>query len=145
MDGTGSVGSSVRTVRRVGPKLLLLVFAACAGLAGLLPLGSPLLRVEAPRAGEVVGPAGLEVMVRFMDVARVAPETFRVLLNGADVTESFTTGENGSVGRLHSLLDGENRVRAEVFGRSRLVPWLLVEEGDELSVTHRRPLDVDRG
>lgn len=142
MGGTRSVGGSVG---RMGPGVLLLAFVACAGLAGLLPLGSPLLRVEAPRAGEVVGPAGLEVMVRFTDTGRVAPETFRVLLNGADVTESFTTGENGSVGRLHSLLDGENRVRAEVFGRSRLVPWLLVEEGDEISVTHRRPLDLDRG
>jgi hypothetical protein len=119
--------------------------------AGLLPLallgriGWPLLRLEAPRAGEVVGPSGLDVMVRFTDTARVAPETFRVLLNGADVTESFTTGENGSVGRLHTLLDGENRVRAEVFGRSRLVPWLLVEEADEISIVHRRPLDLDRG
>jgi hypothetical protein len=113
------------------------------GLVG--GIGKPLLRLEAPRAGEVVGPRGLEVMVRFTDGERVAPETFRVLLNGADVTESFTTGENGSVGRLHSLLDGENHVRAEVFGRSRLVPWLLVEEADEISIVHRRPLDLDRG
>jgi hypothetical protein len=92
-----------------------------------------------------VGPEGLEVMVRFTAQERVAPETFRVLLNGADVTESFTTGENGSVGRLHGLLDGENRVRAEVFGRSRLAPWLLVEQAHEVRVTHRRPLDLDRG
>lgn len=127
----------------------LLVLLACAALAAVLalgvPIGSPLLRVEAPTPGAVVGPEGLEVMVRFTDEGRVAPETFRVLLNGADVTESFTTGENGSVGRLHSLLDGENRLRAEVFGRSRLAPWLLVEEGHEIRVTHRRPLDLDRG
>jgi len=137
--------SGPRPARRPG---LLLLLAACAGLfplALLAPIGSPLLRLEAPRAGEVVGPIGLEVMVRFTDVERVAPETFRVLLNGADVTESFTTGENGSVGRLHSLLDGENRVRAEVFGRSRLAPWILVEEVREISVMHRRPLDLDRG
>jgi hypothetical protein len=113
-------------------------------LAGV-PFGDPLLRVEAPAPWAVVGPAGLEVMVRFTDEERVAPETFRVLLNGADVTENFTTGENGSVGRLHSLLDGENRLRAEVFGRSRLAPWLLVEQGHEVRVTHRRPLDLDRG
>ena len=127
----------------------LLILPACAALAAVLalgvPIGSPLLRVEAPTPGAVVGPEGLEVMVRFTDEGRVAPETFRVLLNGADVTESFTTGENGSVGRLHSLLDGENRLRAEVFGRSRLAPWLLVEEGHEIRVTHRRPLDLDRG
>ena len=137
--------SGPRLARRPG---LLLLLAACAGLfplALLAPIGSPLLRLEAPRAGEVVGPIGLEVMVRFTDVERVAPETFRVLLNGADVTESFTTGENGSVGRLHSLLDGDNRVRAEVFGRSRLAPWILVEEVREISVMHRRPLDLDRG
>jgi hypothetical protein len=142
MGGARSIG---RAIRRLAPGGILLSLATCVGLAGLVPLGSPLLQVENPRAGEVVGPAGLEVMVRFTDAGRVAPETFRVLLNGADVTESFTTGENGSVGRLHSLLDGENRVRAEVFGRSRWVPWLLVEEGDEISVTHRRPLDLDRG
>jgi hypothetical protein len=125
--------------------VVLVALAAWAALAGLVPLGRPLLRVESPRSGDVVGPGGLEVMVRFTDGGRVAPETFRVLLNGADVTESFTTGENGSVGHLHSLLDGENRVRAEVFGRSRFVPWLLVEEGEEIAVTHRRPLDLDRG
>jgi len=142
----------VRVGRRVTARAglgWLLVLLACAALAAVLalgvPIGSPLLRVEAPTPGAVVGPEGLEVMVRFTDEGRVAPETFRVLLNGADVTESFTTGENGSVGRLHSLLDGENRLRAEVFGRSRLAPWLLVEEGHEIRVTHRRPLDLDRG
>ena len=142
----------MRVGRRVKARLglgWLLVLPACAALAAVLalgvPIGSPLLRVEAPTPGAVVGPEGLEVMVRFTDEGRVAPETFRVLLNGADVTESFTTGENGSVGRLHSLLDGENRLRAEVFGRSRLAPWLLVEEGHEIRVTHRRPLDLDRG
>jgi hypothetical protein len=144
--GLRPAGSSARgSVGRAG---FLVLLAACAALLPLSlvgRIGSPLLRLEAPRAGEVVGPTGLDVMVRFTDAARVAPETFRVLLNGADVTESFTTGENGSVGRLHSLLDGENRVRAEVFGRSRLVPWLLVEEADEISVVHRRPLDLDRG
>jgi hypothetical protein len=111
----------------------------------VLPFGRPFLRLEAPAPGTVVGPEGLEVMVRFASGERVAPETFRVLLNGADVTESFTTGENGAVGRLHSLLDGENRLRAEVFGRSPLLPWLLVEQGHEVRVTHRRPLDLDRG
>ena len=142
----------MRVGRRVKARVglgWLLVLPACAALAAVLalgvPIGSPLLRVEAPIPGAVVGPEGLEVMVRFADEGRVAPETFRVLLNGADVTESFTTGENGSVGRLHSLLDGENRLRAEVFGRSRLAPWLLVEEGHEIRVTHRRPLDLDRG
>jgi hypothetical protein len=93
----------------------------------------------------VIGPEGLEVMVRFTGEGRVAPETFRILLNGADVTEGFITGENGSVGRLHGLLDGDNRVRAEVFGKSRLAPWILVEQGHEVRVTHRRPLDLDRG
>ncbi len=130
----------------VGWRQLLWVLVAAPGIASLVllvPLGMPLLWLEAPPAGTVVGPEGFEVMVRF--AGRVAPETFRVLLNGADVTEGFTTGENGSVGRLHGLLDGENLVRAEVFGHSRLVPWLLVEESDEVSVVHRRPLDLDRG
>lgn len=138
---------ALRARGRAGLAWLLLLPAGAALLLALagVPFGDPLLRVEAPAPGAVVGPAGLEVMVRFTDEERVAPETFRVLLNGADVTESFTTGENGSVGRLHSLLDGENRLRAEVFGRSRLAPWLLVEQGHEVRVTHRRPLDLDRG
>jgi hypothetical protein len=85
------------------------------------------------------------VVVRFPEIERVAPETFRALLNGADVTDAFTTGENGAYGRLFALLDGENVLRVEVFAMPCWPPGLFLEYGREAPVIHRRPLDVNRG
>jgi hypothetical protein len=90
-----------------GRKRLHRLWVVGASLVGLgvalilatLPARPPLLELESPQRGEVVGAEGLEVVVRFPVIERVAPETFRVLLNGADVTEDFTTGENGAYGR----------------------------------------------
>jgi hypothetical protein len=110
-----------------------------------LPARPPLLELESPQRGEVVGAEGLEVVVRFPVIERVAPETFRVLLNGADVTEDFTTGENGAYGRLFGLLDGENLLRVEVFATLCWPGGLFLEHGREAWVVHRRPLDVNRG
>jgi hypothetical protein len=107
--------------------------------------GPSLLELESPRVGEVVGPRGLDVVVRFPEIERVAPETFRALLNGADVTDAFTTGENGAYGRLFALLDGENVLRVEVFAMPCWPPGLFLEYGREAPVIHRRPLDVNRG
>lgn len=114
-------------------------------LLGVLWSGASLLELESPRVGDVVGNEGLEVVVRFPEVERVAPETFRVLLNDADVTDVFTTGENGAYGRLFALLDGENVLRVEVFGKPCWPPGLFFEYDREARVLHRRPLDVNRG
>ena len=122
------------------------MLAAVGVAAGLwLGLRAPFLEVESPTPGAVVGTGGVEVVVRFPVGGRVAPETFRALLNGADVTGSFTTAENGAYGRLFGVLDGENRLRLEVFGRSWWPDSLLLEHGRELTILHRRPLDLDRG
>jgi hypothetical protein len=111
----------------------------------LLWFGGSLLELESPKAGDVVGTRGLEVVVRFPEIERVAPETFRVLLNGADVTEAFTTGENGAYGRLFALLDGENVLRVEVFAALCWPQGLFFEHEREARILHRRPLDVNRG
>ena len=136
-----------------GHKRLHCLWIVGAGLVGpgvvvalaLLWAAPAPLELESPKVGEVVGTRGLEVVVRFPEIGRVAPETFRVLLNGADVTEAFTTGENGAYGRLFALLDGENVLRVEVFATPRWPPGLFFEYGREARVVHRRPLDVHRG
>jgi hypothetical protein len=136
-----------------GRKRLHCLWIVGAGLVGLgvvatlafLGSGPSWLELESPKVGEVVGTRGLEVVVRFPEIERVAPETFRVLLNGADVTEAFTTGENGAYGRLFALLDGENVLRIEVFATPSWPPGLFLEYDREARIVHRRPLDVDRG
>ena len=122
-----------------------LVGAGVVGVLALLVSGPSLLELESPKAGEVVGTRGLEVVVRFPEISRVAPETFRVLLNGADVTEAFTTGENGAYGRLFALLDGENVLRVEVFAVPYWPPGLFFEYEREARIVYRRPLDVNQG
>jgi hypothetical protein len=119
---------------------------AAAGVGGALSLGAlfPLLEIEAPRPRQVARLAGVEVVVRFPG-RRVAPETLRALLNGADVTAGFVTGENGAYGRLHALLEGENVIRVEVFGRPLWWEGLFVEQAREVRVVHRPPLDLNRG
>ena len=104
----------------------------------------PLLEVAAPPDQERVGLEGVEVLVRFAR-ERVEAATFRVLLNGADVTGELEVATNGASGRLVGLLDGPNHLRFEVFGRSPWPPGLLVEEGWERVVWFRRPLGTDRG
>lgn len=120
----------------------LLSVALVAVLAGTSPA---LLRVVAPREGEVVGLGGVEVMVHFGDEDRVVADTFRVLLNGADMTDEFTTGANGAYGRLQEVLDGENVLRFEVFGRRWWLPGILLEEAREVRFLVRLPQDVNRG
>ncbi len=130
---------------RIAPWLagvLLLTWAFGGPL--LPPEGPSLLSVEAPLAGATVGPEGLEVLVRFAP-GRAASETFRALLNGAEVTDDLTTGENGAWGRLYGLLDGENVLRVEVFGRVWTAGDRLVEQAREVRVRARRPLDLHRG
>lgn len=113
-------------------------------MPALPPHGPRLLEVLLPVPGAPVGLGGFELLVRFPPEIAVA-ETFRALLNGADVTDQLTTGENGSQGRLVGLLPGDNRLRLEIFGR---VPWAtdhLFEQTRELRIRMRPPLDLDRG
>jgi hypothetical protein len=101
--------------------------------------------VVAPHPGDVVGLGGVEVMVRVPDDGRAEPETLRVLLNGADVTERLTRGQNGAYGRLHGVLDGENVLRIEVEGPSFWHDGRPYASGREVRFHVRRPLDWNRG
>jgi len=123
---------------------------AAAGLALLIagpalpPRGPVLIEVLEPTPGARVGLDGFELLVRFPP-ERVVAETFRALLNGADVTDLLTTGENGSFGRLVGLLPGDNVLRLEIFGRVPFAPDLLFEQARELHVRMRVPIELDQG
>lgn len=133
-----------RRARRPLPALLAglaLLFAA-----GLLPPAAPrLMEVSAPAPGERVDPGPVRVMVRFDPRFRVAPETFRVLLNGADVTPELLTGRNGAIGELHGVLDGINVLRFEVFGSGPGWGDRLFEQRQEVHVLVRTPQTWTRG
>ena len=104
-----------------------------------------MIKVIEPLPGATVGIGGVEVFIRLSPRGDSASETLRVLLNGADVTDELTIGENGAYGELHALLDGENVLRVEVFGRA---PWSrarLFEQAREVRIRHRRRLDAHRG
>ncbi len=104
-----------------------------------------MLHVESPRPGQVVGPDGVEVLVRFARGGRAAAETFRATLNGAEITPALTAGENGAWGRLHGLLDGENVLRVAVFGRGWAGGARYFEQVREVRFRLRRPLDTHWG
>ncbi len=137
--------SSGRRIRITTLLAVVVVLAWSFGGDFLPPQGPVLLHVDAPVDGAVIGPDGLEVLVRFATRDRAAAETFRALLNGAEVTEDLTTAQNGAWGRLHGLLDGENVLRLEIFGRSWTGSDRLVEHVREVRVRMRRPLGLNRG
>ena len=127
---------------RMGVGVLALL--AIALWPSLPPNGPLLLGVVSPKPGITVGLEGIEVLVQFPEQG-AAPETFRALLNGADVTDLLTTGENGSYGKLFGLLPGDNVLRLEVFGR---VPWSddqLFEQSRDVRVRMRPPQHLDQG
>lgn len=105
----------------------------------------PLLRVETPLDGATVDVAGLELLVRFPEPARVEAATFEVRLNGADVTGRVQVADNGVHGRLQGFLDGENRLEIAVFGRPWWAPGVWVEQRRRLRLTYRSPTDWNRG
>ncbi len=125
----------------------MLAAVALIGVAlwpSLPPNGPVLMEVVSPEAGTTIGLEGIELLVQFPDEGAVA-ETFRALLNGADVTDLLTTGENGCYGQLLGLLPGDNLLRLEVFGR---VPWSegrLFEQSREVRVRMRPPQNLDQG
>ncbi len=104
-----------------------------------------LIHVVSPTRGQVVGLGGLEVVVRFERPQSIDAQSFRVQLNGSDVTEEFTAAENGAYGRLVILPDGENVLRLRVGGRG---VWPLqdqIEDSAEVRFLVRRPIDLNRG
>lgn len=136
-----------RSLRTQALYTLLLLVAGSLALVALLSFhfGRPGLRVESPENGQVVGIEGVEVLVRFAVPDQVEASTFRVLLNGADVTEEFETAANGAHGRLHGLLDGENQLSLEVF-RLGPRPWARwLEDRIERTVQYRPPLRANQG
>ena len=133
------------TLARLGRRSL----AAAALLATALgpslpPRGPTLIEVLAPEPAAQVGLSGFDLLVRFPSDAALS-ETFRALLNGADVTDQLTTGENGSSGRLIDLLPGENRLRLEIFGRLPWAPDRFFEQSRELRIRMRPPIELDQG
>jgi hypothetical protein len=133
------------TLARLGRRALAAAaLLATALFPSLPPSGPTLLEVLAPEPGAEVGLAGVELLVRFPSDAALA-ETFRALLNGADVTDQLMTGENGSSGRLVDLLPGENRLRLEIFGRVPWAPDRYFEQSRELRIRMRPPVELDQG
>lgn len=119
--------------------------ALCAVVTLVSPGGPGLVSIVSPAPGDVVGLAGVEVMARVPNDGRIKPMSIRVLLNGADVTQQVTTGNNGAVGRLYGLLDGENVLRVEVEAASWWFDGRPFAAAREVRFTRRRPLDLDRG
>jgi hypothetical protein len=109
------------------------------------PGGPDVVSVLSPQPGQVVGLSGVPVVAQVPVDGRVRPGSLRVLLNGADVTSQVITAQNGAVGQLHGVLDGENVLRVEVEASSWWLdgrPWSAAREVRFLA---RRPLDLDRG
>ena len=127
---------------RLAPAAIALL--AVALWPSLPPNGPVLMQVVSPEPGATIGLEGIELLVQF-PADHAAAETFRALLNGADVTDLLTTGENGCYGKLLGLLPGDNLLRLEVFGR---VPWSedqLFEQSREVRVRMRPPQNLDQG
>jgi len=113
--------------------------------AAISPGGPSLLSVLAPRPGEVVGVEGVEVMVRLPSDGRALPDTLRVHLNGADVTDRLTRARNGAYGRLHGVLEGENVLDVRVEGPSWWLDGRPYESRHRVRFHARSPQDWNRG
>lgn len=109
----------------------------------LIHWGGPLMELYLPVGDQQFSDGAIEVLVSFPFEDRAAVHTFRCLLNDEDVTRRLTRAANGAAGSLVIPRDGENRLRIEIFGPSRLTrQWLE----DHLEVSFRiRPLpSLDR-
>ncbi len=117
---------------------------AGARLERALFLGGPLLEVRSPGPDGWRPLGGLQVLVRFPRQDRVAPETFRCLLNGEDVTSQLSVGRNGAGGDVYPLLEGRNELRFEVFGRGWWAGRYFLD-ATTIEVRARAPLRFDTG
>ena len=117
-----------------------------AGLRRTVFLGDSLLDLVAPLAEppgfHTLG--GLEVVVRFPHEERIAIHTIRCLLNGADVTDQLTVGRNGAGGQVYPLLEGNNQLDCQVFGRGWWARRYFLD-GVHAAVRVRAPLSFDAG
>lgn len=107
-------------------------------LARRLLFGGPLVEIRAPHPEQWVAQGGVDIVLRYPDASRTAPETLRCLLNGREVTSLLTLAENGAAGSVIGAVSGENLLRVQVFGR----PWwgrIYLEDTVEL-VFYVRPL-----
>ena len=119
----------------------LLVLAVAAAAA--VELSPDLIEITSPAPDLTVGDEALEVFVLFPAAARTRPETLRVLLNGADVTRSFTVASNGAYGHVVLLVDGENTLEVGIFGQAWWQRERLYEHTAHLRFTVRRPVERD--
>jgi hypothetical protein len=132
-------------LKRFGQVLTAAIALIGVALWPSLPPNGPLLmEVVSPAPGAAIGLEGIELLVHFPPET-VATETFRALLNGADVTDLLTTGENGSYGQLLGLLPGDNLLRLEIFGRVPGSERRLFEQSREVRVRMRPPQNLDQG
>ena len=131
-----------RRPRRWGPALWIGIPAlGLALVAGIYPLGPSLVELIAPAADVRSTNEAVEVLLRFPRTELTHPETLRVLVNGADVTDGFDVASNGAIGDVVLLVDGENRLEVSVFGRAWWSRQRLVEHRVELRITIERPID----
>lgn len=134
--------------------ILLTLFGVLGGLSlardrsdtlwGRVFVGPGLIELVSPEPEPAsFRPLGsVAVLVRFPGQERVAHETFRCLLNGRDVTEQLTVTRLGAGGSVFPLLEGENDLRVEVFGRG----WwssAFYEDVRELRFLVRGPVGFD--
>jgi len=139
-----SIRSKPRWIGKAWRAVGVLGLLAIALVPSLPPHGPVLLEVVTPEPGLRIGFGGFELLVQFREGVAVEG-SFRALLNGADVTDQLTTGENGSQGHLVDLLPGDNCLRLEISGR---IPWArdrLFEQSRELHIWMQPPLDLDQG
>ena len=115
-----------------------------AQLQRALFLGGPLLELRSPGPEGWRPLGGLQVLVHFPRQDRVAPETFRCLLNGEDVTSQLSVGRNGAGGHVYPLREGRNELRVEVFGRGWW-PERYFLDATRVEVRARAPLRFDTG
>ena len=132
------LGAAAALVPRVQPGLEL------DRMLRRLPFaGRALLQIRAPDANQLLREGAVQVLVTFPDEAHVLPETFRCLLNDVDVTDRLTLGQNGAGGEIYGLMEGENRLRFEVFGQGRWSRQYL-EDVREVRVRVASPPGLDR-
>jgi hypothetical protein len=132
------------------PRPVLWIGLLALGLAGAFtlltaPLGPRLIEIAEPEPGHTRSNHALEVFLRFPNAERVRPETLSVRINGADVTDAFNVAENGAIGDVVRLVDGENRLEVAIFGQPWWGPSRLVEHRAQLRFRVVRPLDLYRG
>jgi hypothetical protein len=84
--------------------------------------------------------------VNFREGAPIDTQSFRVELNGADVTDELLLGSNGATGKLFGVLDGVNTLHIELRSAADgeddgASGWL---ESRDVECLVRAPQDLNR-